>query len=180
MAKKAKKKSGERMNLSRHLRQEVLMEACYKCAVPVCRNIITLNIHHIWAVADDGPDELANLIALCGYCHDMHHAGHFPEVAIRHWKGMLVALNHAFDPAGMDLLLYLHKTESKMWYSSDGVLHFARLIAADLVTIKSVPGSQVADIGLTPRGRLMVEAWLQGNEDKYKKALAHNDESHDT
>jgi hypothetical protein len=101
----AKKPTGERTKLPIHLRQQVLMEACYKCGRPVCHHIITLDLHHIWPVAEDGPDELYNLIALCGYCHDMHHQGHFTEAAIRHWKGMLVALNHAFDPAGMDLLL---------------------------------------------------------------------------
>jgi hypothetical protein len=150
------------------------MEACYKCARPVCHNIITLDIHHLWPVADEGPDELFNLIALCGYCHDMHHRGHFTKAAIRHWKGMLVALNHAFDPAGMDLLLFLHKIEGKIVFSSDGVVQFARLIAADLVELKEVRmdmGNTVADLGLTARGRMLIDAWLAGDEEKYRKAL---------
>jgi len=172
----AKKASRERTKLSPNIRQAVLMEACYKCANPRCRNIITFNIHHIWPVADDGPDELFNLIALCGYCHDMHHDGHFPEAAIRHWKGMLVALNHAFDPAGMDLLLFLKKVEGHMTFTSDGVIRFARLIAAGLVELHSFDliedvGQGIADIGMTERGRMLVEAWLEGDEEKYQKAL---------
>ena len=152
------------------------MEACYKCGNPVCRNIITLDLHHIWPVAEGGPDEEWNLIALCGYCHDMHHVNRFPEAAIRHWKGMLVALNHAFDPAGMDLLLYLKKVESQMFYTSDGVLRFARLIAAGLVELKGCDfkeefGATIADIGLTERGRLLVDAWIEGDADKYRAAL---------
>jgi hypothetical protein len=62
-----------------------------------------------------------------------------------------------------------------MYYSSDGVLHFARLIAADLVTIRNVVGSQVVDLALAARGRLMVDAWLTGDEPLYKKALARDE-----
>jgi len=36
--------------------------------------------------------------------------GHIPESAIRHWKGMLVAMNHAVSKESMDLLLYLHQS----------------------------------------------------------------------
>lgn len=172
--KQASEPKEERKNLPVHLRQAVLMEACYKCGRPVCHNIITLDIHHIWAVADEGPDELFNLIALCGYCHDMHHKGMFTDAAIRHWKGMLVALNHAFDPAGMDLLLCLHKIQGNMFFTSDGVLKFARLIAADLVALNGVEmdmGNTMADVSLTPKGLMLVEAWLEGSEEKYKKAL---------
>lgn len=172
----AKKTSGERTKLSPKIRQEILMEACYKCANPRCWGIITFDIHHIWPVEDNGPDELFNLIALCGYCHDMHHQGYFSEAAIRHWKGMLVALNHAFDPAGMDLLLFLKKVEGNMTFTSDGVIKFARLIAAGLVELNSFEfkediGNGIADIGMTQRGRMLVEAWLEGDEEKYKKAL---------
>src|SRR5947209_2578255 len=96
-----------RRSIPQLVRQQVLMEAGYKCGNPACRNILTLELHHILWVKDDGGDEPSNLLALCGYCHDQHTHGHIPHAAIRHWKGMLLALNHAFDLASMDLLLYL-------------------------------------------------------------------------
>ena len=89
------------------VRDEILREAGYKCANPTCRNILTLQLHHIVWVRDGGGNNATNLIALCGHCHDLHTQGHIPASAIRHWKGLLHALNHAFNKESMDLLLYL-------------------------------------------------------------------------
>ena len=125
-----------RRNPTRSTRDEVLMEAGYKCANPICRNILTLQIHHIIWVKDDGDASANNLIALCGHCHDLHTQGHIPAAAIRHWKGMLHALNHAFSCESMDLLLYLSQSGiKKIWYTGDGFLQFAGLVAAGLVEI---------------------------------------------
>ena len=54
------------------MRDEVLREAGHKCANPTCRNILTLQLHHMVWVKDGGGTEAINLIALCGHCHDMH------------------------------------------------------------------------------------------------------------
>jgi hypothetical protein len=106
MLEKTKKR---RKDIPATVRQQVLMEAGFKCGNPACRNVITLDIHHIVHVSEDGGNEPLNLLALCPYHHAMYHAGHIPIEAIRHWKGMLLALNSAFDVRGMDLLLFLHK-----------------------------------------------------------------------
>src|SRR5437762_14381541 len=93
------------------IRDEVLREAGYKCANPTCRNILTLQLHHIVWVKDGGGSEPYNLVALCGHCHDLHTQGHIPASAVRHWKGLLVALNQAFSRESSELLLYLSKPE---------------------------------------------------------------------
>lgn len=165
------------------IRDEVLREAGYKCANPTCRNIMTLDTHHIEWVKDGGGNEATNLIALCGHCHDMHTHGHIPQTAIRHWKGMLHALNHAFSRDSMDLLLFLAIPNTKsIWFSGDGVLRFAGLIAAGLagfgsmvhLDTASVPGpgpSSSIHVHLTPKGKALVEAWLAGDEKRYRDAL---------
>jgi len=106
------------------------------CGNPRCRVILTLEVHHITWVRDGGGNQSTNLLALCPNCHTLHTNGVIPERAIRHWKGMLHALNHAFVKEAKDLLLYLHRDELRdVWYSGDGVLKFAGLIAAGLVEV---------------------------------------------
>ncbi len=175
----------KRTKLSLSVRHQLLMEAGYKCGNPACRNVITLDLHHIEYVSQGGGDTPSNLLVLCPYCHSMHHAGHIPLEAIRLWKGLLVALNQAFDRQGMDLLLFLHNTNNnQLWYSADGILSFAGLIGADLVVIAKTDMTFMAPnepkkftqtshkLALTLRGTLLVEAWLSGNESNYRKLIS--------
>jgi len=159
---------------------EVLMEAGYRCGNPACGHILTLEIHHIIWVKDDGGNEPSNLLALCPNCHSLHTQGHIPQEAIRHWKGMLLALNHAFDRQSMDLLLYLHIPQGiSIVYSGDGVLHFAGLIAKGLVGVGNSTYSGMIGPGYVPQsshqlyltqsGKQLVEAWLSGDEQAYRK-----------
>lgn len=158
------------------VQHQLLMEAGYKCGNPACRNVITLELHHIQYISEGGGNNPANLLVLCPYCHAMHHAGAIPVEAIRLWKGLLLALNQAFDRDGMDLLLFLHKYESRYRFSHDGILRFARLMAGGLV----VPGSSAffaqqgtswAEVRLSEKGKLLVEAWLAGDEAKYRALI---------
>jgi hypothetical protein len=91
---------------------------------------------------------------------------------------MLVALNHAFGVQSMDLLFLKATTENKLWYSADGVLQFAGLVAGGLVEITDeavVTPWQITQsshrIGLTEKGQLLVEAWLAGDEGQFKAAF---------
>lgn len=167
---------------------QVLMEAGYKCGNPACRHILTLELHHIVWVKDGGGNEPSNLIALCSNCHSLHTYGHIPEKAIRHWKGMLLALNHAFDREAMDLLLFLYHTEQSsqnIWFTGDGILKFAGLIATGLVHIHANSFSSTVSYPFTPRqaaisthqlkltetGYSLVEAWITGDQEKYRQLL---------
>jgi hypothetical protein len=192
-----------RKALGMMLKRDLLIEAGYKCANPTCRIILSVSIledHHIIAVSQDGGDTFANLIALCPYCHTLYHKGEIAPQAIRHWKGMLIALNNAFDRESMDLLLYLwHTKDKEIWYSGDGLLHFAGLIAAGLVSFQTemtyartqfqnvdmhgmknvlvnpIPHSPqvvVKKIELSDRGIQLVEAWRNGDETKYRELLS--------
>ena len=180
--------TSKRKSISPLMRDEVLREAGYKCANPTCRNILTLQLHHMIWVKDGGENEATNLIALCGHCHDLHTQGHIPTSAISYWKGILHALNHAFNKEGMDLLLFLAKPSlENIWYTGDGSLRFAGLIAADLVEIAesqfsvgvsygdSAPTSPPATalrLRLSEKGRLLVDSWLAGDETAYVHGLS--------
>jgi len=178
---KTKTASSSRPPVSPSVRDEVLREAGYKCANPTCRNILTLQLHHIVWVKDRGPSTALNLLALCGHCHDMHTLGHIPASAIEYWKGMLHALNHAFSKESMDLLLFLYDRGTEPhWYTADGVLRFAGLFATGLVEF----GDQICEetfsnfiesrheVRLSEKGRQLVEAWRAGDESKYAALLS--------
>jgi hypothetical protein len=139
-------------------------------------------------VKDGGGNQATNLIALCGHCHDLHSQGHIPASAIQHWKGLLHALNHAFNKESMDLLLYLTRPGIEgVWYTGDGFLRFAGLVAARLVEIAesqfsvgvrygnstpTTPPTTAVRVRLSEKGRLVVDSWLKGDESQYKAALA--------
>jgi HNH endonuclease len=169
------------------VRDEVLREVGYKCGNPVCRNILTLQPHHIEWVVDGGTNEATNLLALCGHCHDLHTQGHIPPTAIRHWKGILHAINAAFSRESMDLLLFLFAADVEtIFYSGDGLLRFAGLIASGFAEVidshygvgvrygnssPTAPPASTHRVRLTEKGRTFVEAWSSGDEDRYRQVL---------
>jgi hypothetical protein len=176
----------------------LLIEAGYKCGNPACRHVLTLEVHHIQYVSEGGSNKPENLLVLCPNCHAQHHAGYISVEAVRHWKGMLLALNNAFDRGAQDLLLYLRQTDGQeVWYSGDALLRFAGMIASGLVTFTTqklygqTPAStgdyggipmlihsssyelgMVVQISLAEKGRLLVDAWRNGDEDKYKELIS--------
>lgn len=185
-----------RKAISPLIRDEVLREAGYMCGNPTCHHILTLELHHMVWVKAGGSNDATNLIALCPNCHSLHTKGFISDSAIRHWKGILHALNHAFNKESMDLLLFLHKAaDQAIWYSGDGLLKFAGLIAAGFAHIVSTqlavgvrygnslptsPPTSTHQIQLSEKGRALVDAWLKGDEDSYRKALQSSVSESDT
>ena len=173
----------KRKKITSSIRQELLIEAGYRCSVPTCRTILAIDLHHIIEVAEGGGNERSNLIVLCPTCHALFHRNEISREANRVWKGVIVSLNEGFDRETKDKLLFLSMENRPKLYSSDGVLHFANLIAAGLAKcgnprIEPHALSNVADmskttwpIELTERGKLLVEAWQKGNPKALKKAL---------
>jgi hypothetical protein len=167
----AKGKSGkpeERKNLPVNLVTKVLTESGYRCAVPTCRNILALDMHHIWEVNAGGPDQPWNLIALCPTCHALYHRGTIKVESIYAWKSMLVSLGQAFDLDTIDKLLFLHTIpEQLLVVSGDGVLQFSRLIAAGLAvfSLKANNAWMLVNyqVQLTEKGRVLVTAWKAGD-----------------
>ena len=86
---------------------QVLTEAGYRCAVPTCRGILAIDMHHIIEVSVGGDNGPENLLALCPTCHALFHRGIISRDSIFAWKAMLVSLSHAFDTNTIDDLLFL-------------------------------------------------------------------------
>lgn len=151
------------------VRQLVLHEAGYKCANPACRGIITLDIHHIVRVADEGKNHPDNLLPLCPTCHALHHAGHIPQASVRAWKMLLLAMNSAFDRPSVDLLLVIHKLGS-LQVSGDTVATYSSLIVSGLLRRDCFSIGNFANsfskygLYLTDKGRAFVEAWIAGDQ----------------
>jgi hypothetical protein len=172
----AKDKPKERRRLSLKLRTQVLTEAGYRCAVPTCRGILALDMHHTWEVSRGGGDVPANLIALCPTCHALYHRGTISEESIYVYKSMLISLNQAFDRDTIDKLIFLSKAPTDtLALSGDGVLSFSRLISADLATFtcKANNAWQLVTytVSLTPKGKQLVEAWGSGKKSELENAL---------
>jgi hypothetical protein len=178
MAGKAKgKKPIERKNLSVQTRTAVLTESGYRCAVPTCRQILALDLHHIYQVKDGGGDDPANLIALCPSDHALYHRGTISSDSIYAYKAMLVAIGRAFDLEAIDRLLFLGQIERDfLLVSGDGLLHFSRLVTAGLasVELKAHNNWMLASyaVNISDKGKLLIDAWRQGDRVRLKNVLS--------
>src|SRR5260370_33069251 len=168
-------KKAARKPIPASLKRDVLAEAGYRCAVPTCRTILAIDLHHIEEVEKDGPNELWNLLALCPTCHALYTRGTISQDAINVWKTILVALNHAFDKESISNLLFLKSTiTNEVAVSGDGVLKFSHLIASGLAThqLFMQNGPLVLYVvRLTDKGNRIIEAWYSGNREQVRQAL---------
>jgi hypothetical protein len=154
----------------------VLTESGYRCAVPTCRQILALDLHHLLEVSEGGGDDPTNLVALCPTCHALYHRGTISRESIYVYKAMLVAITRAFDVEAIDQLLFLDSIEKDfLVVSGDGLLHFSRLIAAGLATTeqKSNNNWQIVTyvVNLHEKGRMLIEAWRAGDRERLKIAM---------
>ena len=171
------------------VRIAVLTEAGYRCAVPTCRTILTLNLHHIVHVEERGGNDPSNLIALCANCHGLYHQGEIKRESIRVWKGMLVSLGQAFDKEAIDSLLFLDtfSGEESPIISGDTVMKYSRLIASGLVAYKQRYQREMKmgfremlsegtllgyTLSLTQKGKMLVAAWKKGDQGELGRILA--------
>ena len=156
---------------------QVLTEAGYRCAVPTCRNILAIEMHHIVEVAEGGGNEAGNLLALCPMCHALFHRGEIVRDSIHAWKSMLVSLSHAFDTATIDDLLFLAAPQAaNLRVSGDGVLKFSRLVAAGLASFNLFMQNGpliLYSVGLTQKGAQLVNAWRSGNRQAVAQVLGN-------
>lgn len=171
-----------RIKIPDHTRTLILLEAGYKCANPVCRHILTLELHHIVWVKDGGKNDPENLLALCPNCHSLHTQGHIAEAAIRKWKSLLVALNST-NQGTADLLLLIATEEERFEhpddsqkgvpprfrFTGDGLPYLAGLITSGLLQIsKRYSGANAwgggmpsFEVQLTDKGMKFVDAWKE-------------------
>jgi hypothetical protein len=145
-----------------------LHEAGYRCANPACRQIITLDIHHIVTVAQGGGDGAENLLTLCPTCHAMHHRGVITGASIRAWKYLLMALNEAFDRRSIDALLLLNRL-GELELTPDGLMAWAGLVSSGYaeprkVVMTASGGAAVVSLRLTDKGKAFVAGWMNGDQ----------------
>ena len=172
-----KSKPVERKKLPLSTLTIVLTEAGYRCAVPTCRGILALDMHHLWEVRAGGGDDVSNLVALCPTCHALYHRGTISSESIYAYKAMLVAIGRAFDVEAIDRLLFLIMCpKDYLVLSGDGVLHFARLIAAGLVTVEQKANNAwqlvTYAVNISEKGRMLITAWQNGNRVAISAALS--------
>jgi hypothetical protein len=189
---KSSAQNDKRTRIAAATRQAVLIEAGYKCANPVCRHILTLEIHHIVRVRDGGGNQQSNLLALCPNCHSLHTQGHIPRAAIETWKSLLVSLNNPHR-ASADLLLVLYEEEKRLAdvtgpatapppfrFTGDGLPALSGLLTSRLVEIsKRYSGVQLYgggipsyEVRLTQAGHRLVEAWVSGKPEAVRDAIS--------
>jgi len=133
-------------------------------------------MHHMYQVADGGGDTPANLIALCPYCHSMYHRGNYSTEAIYAWKSMLVAISRAFDLEAVDMLLFLEPLKQDfLIVSGDGLLHFARLIAAGLASVELNAENNGLlvnyAVNISEKGKMLISAWREGDRDRLTQTI---------
>jgi hypothetical protein len=173
---KARSKPRERDHLPLRTQVIVLTESGYRCAVPTCRNILALDMHHIWEVSAGGSDDPSNLVALCPTCHALYHRGTIKQESIYVYKAMLVAITRAFDVEAIDQLLFLESCKTDfLVVTGDGLLHFGRLIAAGLASadLKSNNNWQIVTyaVNVSDKGRQLIEAWKQGGRTRLRAVM---------
>ena len=129
--------------------------------------VLTLDIHHLVYVSENGSNDPSNLLPLCPNCHALHHRGEIPRESVRAWKMILLALNDAFDKGQVDLLLMLDKVKA-LWISADSVANFAGLLAAGMVRLfegnYNVPITHY-HVALSEKGQTFVSGWKNGKQE---------------
>lgn len=172
--------SKSRIKVPPNIIQQVLTESGYRCAVPTCRNILAIDLHHMVEVSEGGGNVFSNLLALCPTCHALYHRGTISKESVYAWKGMLISLNNAFDKSAIDDLLFLSNLEPKeLAISGDGVRKFSRLIAADLAAFGLLLQNGpivLYEVGVTEKGAALIKACKAGNREGVKSALGVTEE----
>lgn len=182
-------------------RRAVLLEAGDSCSNPTC-HVPLLHAHHIDYVQTGGGNGEDNLIALCPNCHAMVHNKTIPVDAVRTWKTMLIAANHAWTKETLNNLLFRDTVLAESLYlTGDGVVRFSDLIVSGLAEAEHVtwvgdascvftfelpypqafPASEMTKsaykMKLTDRGRALVQAWKQGDLKNLQNAVSQENET---
>ena len=164
MAARAKKRRQSRQAIPRSVVIEVLTESGYRCAVPTCRTLVVLDLHHIVPVRLGGPSTAENLLALCPTCHALFERGKIGQESIAAWKAFLQSLTRAYDHRTLDLLQFL-RIVPDFGCTADGVVAFAQLVGSGLAELDISPQRFGAMVGvrLSEKGRTLLSAWESAN-----------------
>ena len=98
-----------RSNIPAELKRRVLCEAGHRCAIPRCREIIEVDIHHIVPWSKCKEHNYENLIALCPNCHRLTDKGRIDRKSLKIYKANLRYAHDKFSQLEFDILSTLCK-----------------------------------------------------------------------
>ena len=89
---------------------------------------------------------------------------------------MLVAISRAFDLDAVDRLLFLTNLKKDfLVVSGDGLLQFARIIAAGLASVEQKANNNwqivTYSLNISAKGKQIIDAWRQGDRTKLSQVL---------
>jgi hypothetical protein len=124
-----------RVTIPEATKRAVFAEAGYRCAVPTCRGLLVLDLHHPVEVSEEAATRRATCSRSARPANAMYTRGHITPDAMSVHKGALEALSRAYDQTAIDrLLLFTKVAGNTVGVSGDGVLQYGDLIASNLVT----------------------------------------------
>lgn len=88
-----------RLDIPNELERALMLEAGYRCAVPICRMAHPLHIDHIDDYAKVLRHEFSNMIVLCANCHGLKGEGprRLDRKALRQLKASLSIVNGRYN-----------------------------------------------------------------------------------
>lgn len=176
----SKKLSETRPKIPASIQRQVLIESGHRCAIPTCRHMSDLHIHHIvpWHECKEHKEE--NLIPLCPNCHAAAHSGKIDKQSLRTYKANLQKINDVYTRFEIDVLFECGKN-CEAYLSVHLLLLIKRLLDSNLVHCSY--GSVITNMGgidtspcrirLTPKGEEYYKALVAAhsiNEEFYSPA----------
>ena len=107
----------ETVALSLHDTQSLLRRDGGRCRVPGCRSARGLEVHHVVHRAHGGTHEPANLVVLCGACHQAHHDG---RLGIRGTADSLEVTRPGASPPPVHVGANPHRADARLALTTMG------------------------------------------------------------
>lgn len=159
-----------RPNIPAELKRKILVEAGHRCAIPTCRSMVKVEIHHIipWCECQEHKED--NLIALCPNCHTLAHDDKIDKACLKMYKAKLKELSDVYTPFEIDILFECDKKDGVPFSKYLNIL-LKRLIDSNLIYIEDTGVYQYAGgvdmspcwIRLTEEGKVFVEDLKSNN-----------------
>lgn len=137
------------------LKRRVLVEAGHRCAIPTCRCMVGVEVHHIVPWEECKAHSYENLIALCPTCHSLVHSGKVDRKSQRMYKANLRYTHDRFSQFEVDVLFELYGKPAEHWelFPAQMRLLVKRLIDAGfIVWIQTDNKASVGKMKLNPDG----------------------------
>lgn len=121
--------------IPRALDRAVRVEAGHRCAIPTCRVLAGLQIHHIEDYARVREHKFENLILLCANCHSLATSGVMDRKAVKAYKANLTVLSVRYGDLERRVLEHFvqHELERKITLDHNHALLLKYLVDDDLL-----------------------------------------------